>query len=184
MIYGELIGKDVRKGVILLDASDFKTELTGVAAADVTVGYSSPKNPGKYYTKTLNSATWKELGNGLYDIIFTAEELGNVPGEFKFYCIDSTPSLPYYGSFELMSNEEYYLIKYIFASVASSGPNRAKPSNLLKGKLSVILRELIDKLPDDLKGAATESAILDSQKSVETYGSRSITTKTKFDRNR
>lgn len=172
----EEFGKDLTVSVILIDASDFKTELTGIAAADVTVNYTTPAKPKVWLSKSV-TGSWTELGNGVYEFMFTASEVGKIAGEFKFYCIDSTPSLPYYGSVQLTDNANYYLSKYIFARLGNSGPYGSKATDNLKQTLSILLGNLVDKLPEDLQDVAQKVLIADREKAVNDMSSKSITLK-------
>lgn len=84
--------------VILTDDTDFKTPETGVVynAAGMSVKYRNPEAPTTWSTFTPSAANWDELGNGVYQITFTADQIGDTEGQFIYYVI-ATGILSYYG---------------------------------------------------------------------------------------
>ena len=65
---------------ILVDDTDFKTPKTGIAYTVVTVEYVK-EGDSSFTEKTLASEDWVELGNGIYNVSFTAAEL-DTKGKF------------------------------------------------------------------------------------------------------
>lgn len=65
---------------ILTDDTDFKARKTGIAYTSVTVEYLKAGD-SSFTEKTLASEDWIELGNGIYDVKFTASEL-DTKGKF------------------------------------------------------------------------------------------------------
>lgn len=107
--------------VILIDDSDFKTELLNVASK--TIKY---RNPGTEWL--TSSGTWTQLGNGLYIILFPASEIGTEVGQFLYYCkgYKTSPdvtSLPFWGSAQIISHplDVVSLLDFLFMTLAGHG---------------------------------------------------------------
>lgn len=113
--------KTCKLPVILIDDSDFKTELINVTS--VTLRY---RNPGTGWLSS--SGAWSQLGNGLYIILFPATEIGTTIGQFLYYCKGSTASppktsLPFWGSAQIISQplDVISLLDFLFFTLAGHG---------------------------------------------------------------
>lgn len=90
---------------ILVDDTDFKTRETGVAYTAVTVEYAK-EGDSSFTEKTLASEDWDEIGNGIYNISFTAAEL-DTKGKFIFN-VKGTGYLDYSGK-EWLTDSDFDL---------------------------------------------------------------------------
>jgi hypothetical protein len=90
--------------VIILDDSDFKTVETGVAFGDVTCKYAK-EGDSSLSTFTLDATNWDEIGQGIYEVDFTASELDTL-GYFKFV-VYGTGYLTYYGLARVVRIDEF-----------------------------------------------------------------------------
>ena len=86
--------------VILTDATDFITPVTGVVFGSVVVKYAK-EGDATLTPKTILVSDWTELGDGVYLVPFTTAELNTV-GKF-IYTVLVAGSLPYYGSAQIVT---------------------------------------------------------------------------------
>lgn len=143
--------------VILIDDSDFKTELLNVTS--VTIKY---RNPGTGWL--TSSGAWSQLGNGLYIILFPASEIGTTVGQFLYYCKGTTTSpiatsLPFWGSAQIISQslDVISLLDFLFATLAGHGLHvMAKDSSDFTSTVTQAQRAWTN-LPTDYKQFAVRS---------------------------
>lgn len=97
---------DVAKSlpVILIDDSDFKTRETSVAFGSVTCKYAK-EGDSTLSTFTLDATNWDEIGEGMYEVDFTASEIDTI-GLFK-YVVYGSGYLPYYGTVDVRRDDEF-----------------------------------------------------------------------------
>lgn len=120
------VSTEVSLPVILIDESDFKTELTGIASSDMSISYSAP-DTFEWNLKSVDE--WNELGNGLYLITFSASEIGSFAGEFLYYAKASngSTSLPFWGSAQIVLKSldslesQLRILEFLFATLAGHG---------------------------------------------------------------
>jgi hypothetical protein len=88
--------------VMMRDSSG--NPVTGLADTDVVVKYQ--KQNGSLTTKTMSPSNWTEVGQGKYDISFTATEL-NTEGDF-FYPVTGTGAEQFSGLARIELNRNLF----------------------------------------------------------------------------
>lgn len=100
-MYQVQAGQSATVKVILTNDTDFKTPVTTKVAADVTVTYWTPGTSGA--GNTAANGSWAECALGVYQLIFTAGEVGSSLGCFNFV-VACGGALNYYGQFIIVAD--------------------------------------------------------------------------------
>jgi len=134
-----------RLSCVLISSDDYETPMTGVLYNDANLVVKYAKyGDSALSTKTLGSSDWIELGEGVYDIVFSATELDTL-GEFKFVVlyenVSGVKSLNYYGKAQVVSelwgkNSDVQAIKAQTDKLQFDGSNNVQARVNNKGVLN------------------------------------------------
>lgn len=140
--------------VKLTDDDDFKTQVTGKTGGNVTVRYKK-YGDSSWSTKDVSGSGWDEIGNGCYEVDFSADDL-NTAGRFD-YQVECSGCLDYNGSVLVVNHNPLTIQQHVsgyFKVMSHLGNSLASESDL---QLLMAL-SLIEKLPVTAEGSRTTTS--------------------------